>query len=64
MAGKLIQVRGIVQKEGIVIHVVSEHLEDLGAELGHLTLPLARADEVTRPGQDVRTLATRSRDFH
>jgi error-prone DNA polymerase len=66
MAGRLVAVRGIVQKEGIVIHVVSERLVDLSGELGALFAPLprGRGDEVAHGGHDQRELQQRSRDFH
>jgi len=70
MGGSLVAIQGRLQREGIVMHVVAEHLIDLSAELGQLDqdgrlkLPLARADEVLRPGEDQRGLKIRSRDFH
>jgi error-prone DNA polymerase len=68
MAGGLIAARGVVQKEGIVIHVIADRLIDLTAELTHLDTPFpvphARADEVRHPGHDQRPLKARSRDFH
>ena len=70
MGGSLVAVQGRLQREGIVMHVVAEHLTDLSAELGRLDqdrkldVPHARADEVLRPGEDQRELKIRSRDFH
>jgi error-prone DNA polymerase len=70
MGGSLVAVQGRLQREGIVMHVVAEHLIDLSAELGELdrdsrlAVPHARADEVLRPGEDQRGLKIRSRDFH
>ena len=70
MGGSLVAVQGRLQREGIVMHVVAEHLTDLSAELGQLDqdrkldVPHARADEVLRPGEDQRELKIRSRDFH
>jgi error-prone DNA polymerase len=68
MTGRLIAVRGLVQKEGIVIHVVAEELTDLSAELDRLDAPLplvhGRGDEVTHPGEDQRPVRVKSRDFH
>ena len=70
MGGALVAVQGRLQREGIVLHLVAEHLIDLSAELGdldrehRLDVPHARADEVLRPGEDQRGLKIRSRDFH
>jgi len=70
MGGSLVAIQGRLQREGIVMHVVAEHLIDLSAELGQLDqdirldVPHARADEVLRPGEDQRELKVRSRDFH
>ncbi len=68
MTGRLVAVRGLIQKEGIVIHVVAERLTDLSAELRVLdapfSLPHGRGDEMHHPGRDHRDLAQKSRDFH
>jgi len=70
MGGSLVAIQGRLQREGIVMHVVAEHLIDLSAELSQLDqdirldVPHARADEVLRPGEDQRELKVRSRDFH
>jgi len=68
MTGRLIAVRGLVQKEGLVIHVVAEELIDLSGELDRLDAPLplthGRGDEVVHPGHDQRELRVKSRDFH
>jgi len=70
MGGSLVAVQGRLQREGIVMHIVAEHLIDLSAELGQLDqdsrldVPHARADEILRPGEDQRELKIRSRDFH
>jgi len=57
MGGRLLRVSGRLQREGIVIHLIAEHIEDLShklTELGHpldavvgLTLP--QADDAPRP---------------
>lgn len=71
LGAKLLGVDGEVQREGIVIHVVAKRLVDLTPLLSRLTEPdvdfanaLARADEVTRPGRDMRDLPVVSRNFH
>ena len=82
MGARLMLIRGRVQKTGDIIHVVASTVEDRSAWLAHLTEdgsllrnPLARADEVVRPGPDpyqmpaarhprqVRVIP-KSRDFH
>jgi error-prone DNA polymerase len=60
LTARLLMVRGRVQREGIVIHVLAEHLEDcsdLLATLGgrKLTPPYTPADHVAHPnGPDSR----------
>ena len=80
MGARLILVKGTLQREGIVTHIVADDLEDISPLLDTLTardapLPLetARADHVKRPdGRDSRDPENRrrphllypSRDFH
>jgi error-prone DNA polymerase len=71
MMARLIGVTGRVQSESNVTHVVAERLMDLSHLLADLAqgatpapAPLARADEVRRPGSDRRLGDYRSRDFH
>ena len=71
MTARLIGVTGRVQSESNVTHVVAERLMDLSHLLTDLAqgatpvpAPLARADEVRRPGSDRRLGDYRSRDFH
>ena len=68
MTGRLVAVRGLVQKEGLVIHVVAEELLDFSAELDRLDAPLlltqGRGDEVVHPGEDQRQVRPKSRNFH
>ena len=81
MGARLMLIRGRVQKSGDVIHVVADTIEDKTSWLSLLTEdgallrnPLARADEVVKPGPDpyhptarhprqVRVIP-KSRDFH
>ena len=56
LGAQLLVVRGKVQKEGLVIHVVAAHMEDrsdllrrLGESDGVFEAPVARADRVKRP---------------
>ena len=81
MGARLMLIRGRVQRTGDIIHVVANKIEDRTAWLARLTEdrtllknPLARADEVAKPGQDQRQPSARhprqvrvipkSRDFH
>jgi error-prone DNA polymerase len=71
LTARLIGVHGRLQREGLVIHVVADRLTDMSFLLGELAAgspsppaPLARADEVARPGHDTRVAGYHSRDFH
>jgi error-prone DNA polymerase len=68
MRARLLYVEGRLQKEGLVIHVVANHIEDrshLLADLdGRWAPQLARADEVLRPEPGSRRFPVKSRDFH
>ncbi len=71
LTSHLMGVVGHLQCEGIVIHVVADKLIDLSHLLGEMAegspappAPLARADEVARPGNDHRVKGYQSRDFH
>jgi len=69
LAARLMGVAGKLQREGIVIHLVADRLVDLTEHLASLREgtqpmqpPLARADEVKRPGQDARNRTVAARD--
>jgi error-prone DNA polymerase len=71
LGAQLLGVRGKLQREGIVIHVVADALidrSDLLARLGETTgpfrAPVARADEIRRPHHEPRIDGFTSRDFH
>jgi len=71
LTSHMMGVVGRLQCEGIVIHVVADKLIDLSHLLGEMAdgspappAPLARADEVSRPGNDHRVKGYQSRDFH
>ncbi len=71
LTAHLMGVVGRLQRGGLVIHVVADRLVDMSFLLGELAAgspsppaPLARADEVARPGHDPRVTGYRSRDFH
>ena len=76
MRSRLIDIRGKIQRDADVLHVVAYHLEDRSDRLERLSntemqIPLARADEVRkampntthRHPRDVRIIP-KSRDFH
>lgn len=57
LAGRLLRVTGRIQRDGMVVHVVAERIEDVSHLLDRLTEmplapPLAHADEVRRPQPD------------
>jgi len=65
ITSRVLLVKGRVQKEGIVIHVVAEELEDLTGELAGLSeigdigeVALSPADEVKRASRDPREVVT------
>ncbi|HJS33399.1 MAG TPA: error-prone DNA polymerase [Alphaproteobacteria bacterium] len=71
LGARLMAARGRLQREGIVVHLVVDRLHDrsdlllrLGRQAADLEPPLARADEVKRPGHDPRLSDYPSRDFH
>jgi error-prone DNA polymerase len=80
MGARLILVRGKLQREGLVTHIVADRLENLSPLLdtlaardGEVPIAVARADHVKRPdGRDSRDPESRrrphllypSRDFH
>ena len=65
LGARYVAVRGKVQEESGVIHVVAEHIEDLTPLLGRLTEygteidGLARCDEVRRPIEESRDARVR-----
>ena len=76
MTARLMHVRGRIQRDGDIIHVVAHHLENRTDALARLSneampAPIARADEVLKPvpehgsrhPRDVRIIP-KSRDFH
>ncbi|MPZ12267.1 MAG: DNA polymerase III subunit alpha [Kiloniellaceae bacterium] len=77
MKASLLAVRGRLQREGLVIHVVAEALSDLTHRLATLRPELTRADHVKHQGRDQRdpkpsplrhprnaNPMPKSRDFH
>jgi error-prone DNA polymerase len=69
LSASMIACHGRVQREGAVIHVVADRLEDLSALLrsigdSGLPVPHGRGDQVTHPGgPDPREIRVRTRDF-
>ncbi len=66
LGARIVSVRGQLQREGKVIHIIAEHLEDMTPILGELSgmaeigdAALANADEVRRPGEDPRAITAR-----
>jgi error-prone DNA polymerase len=73
MGAQLLVVRGEMQREGIVIHVIADDLLDRSDLLARLSevkdakpfeAPVARADAVKRPHHEPRINGFTSRDFH
>jgi error-prone DNA polymerase len=63
MTAQFLQVRGRIEREGLVIHVVADELVDLSDELralGHGTAGMPKTDKEVREG----SWKPKSRDFH
>ena len=52
MGGRLLRVRGRLEREGIVVHLIASHIEDLSHRLSDLGHPLDKAVGITRPEAD------------
>jgi error-prone DNA polymerase len=52
MGGRLLRVTGYLQREGIVVHLIAQKVEDLSHRLADLGHPLDDAVGITRPGAD------------
>ena len=52
IAGRLLRVHGTLQKEGIVVHLIAERVEDLSYRLSELGHPLDDAVGITNPQAD------------
>jgi error-prone DNA polymerase len=72
LASRLICVTGKVQREGLVIHLIADKLDDYTAMLSGLSDiaveddfdgNLARADEVRKPVREIQVIMPPSRDF-
>ncbi|PRY74523.1 error-prone DNA polymerase [Yoonia maritima] len=52
MGGRLLRVTGYLQREGIVVHLVAQHIEDLSHRLSELGHPMDDAIGITEPQAD------------
>ncbi|SFA91466.1 error-prone DNA polymerase, DnaE-like [Poseidonocella pacifica] len=52
MGGRLLRVTGQIQREGIVVHVIAEQIEDLSHCLSELGHPMDEAVGITQPQAD------------
>ncbi len=52
MGGRLLRVQGYLQREGIVVHLIAQQIDDLSHRLADLGHPLDEAVGLTRPGAD------------
>jgi len=52
MGGRLLRVTGYLQREGIVVHLIAQQIEDISHRLTDLGHPLEEAVGVTRPQAD------------
>ena len=52
MGGRLLRVTGRLEREGIVVHLIAERIEDLSPRLSQLGHPLDAAIGLTRPEAD------------
>ncbi|MBU2868682.1 error-prone DNA polymerase [Pacificibacter marinus] len=80
MGGRLLRVTGVVQREGIVVHIIAQTVEDVSHHLSTLGHPMdeaigitqPQADDAPRPPPQPRAMHPRdqakrlfpSRDFH
>ena len=66
MGGRLLRVRGYLQREGIVVHLIAQHVEDMShklSELGH-PLPEALTTEATRTDDTPKSARYPTRAMH
>ena len=52
MGGRLLRVTGYLQREGIVVHLIAQHVEDLSHKLAELGHPLDDSIGITQPQAD------------
>ncbi len=69
LGSRLLLARGRVEREGIVVHVLADELQDLSglldslSDLGPMEPPYAPADVVKHPMNDPRTALPKGRSF-
>ena len=52
MGGRLLRVTGYLQREGIVVHLIAQHIEDMSHRLSDLGHPMDEAIGITQPQAD------------
>ncbi|WP_413219347.1 error-prone DNA polymerase [Tritonibacter mobilis] len=52
MGGRLLQVRGYLQREGIIVHLIAQEITDMSHRLSDLGHPLDEAIGITQPQAD------------
>ena len=52
MGGRLLRVTGYLQREGVVVHLIAQNIEDLSYKLGDLGHPMNDVVGITRPEAD------------
>ncbi|MDO6585545.1 error-prone DNA polymerase [Salipiger sp. 1_MG-2023] len=52
MGGRLLRIHGYLQREGIVVHLIAQRIEDMSHKLGELGHPMDEAIGVTSPASD------------
>lgn len=52
MGGRLLRVTGYLQREGIVVHLIAQHIEDVSHKLSDLGHPMDAAIGITQPQAD------------
>uniref|UniRef100_UPI00261DFCAC helix-hairpin-helix domain-containing protein n=1 Tax=uncultured Lentibacter sp. TaxID=1659309 RepID=UPI00261DFCAC len=52
MSGRLLHVTGYLQREGIVVHLIAQHIEDMSHKLSELGHPMKDAIGLTQPQAD------------
>ncbi|MCK8484231.1 error-prone DNA polymerase [Aliiroseovarius sp. S2029] len=60
MGGRLLQVEGYLQREGIVVHLIAQKITDLSHKLSELGHPLDEAIGITQPNTDDAPRANRT----
>ncbi|MEP3669359.1 MAG: OB-fold nucleic acid binding domain-containing protein, partial [Roseibium sp.] len=61
MGGRLLRVTGRLEREGIVVHLIADHIEDLSHRLADLGHPLDEAIGITQPQADEAPRPVRQR---